>query len=219
MPQATAHGTGTRVSLKRRSLTLQLSPPVSTGSNWRSQKLKSTLSQDAGQLVIALAHEISARPHRAAGWRNVSARWADDGMQTEWQRAHGSYMSLATHLTTREFTLDETTGTVTERYEFVAPATAPSDIDQLLAAAPSRLALLDALAALPGKWTISPPQLTGNAYPVKKSVVTGSVTGFAEARAAARFFSAWPVSLSSISVRLNSRPEWRFTGEFHAPSN
>ena len=82
-------------------------------------ELLETLSQDAGQLVIALAHEISVRPHRAAGWRNVSAEWQNGSVETEWQRAHGSYSSLAAYLANRPFTLDEKSGAVTESYQLL----------------------------------------------------------------------------------------------------
>ena len=180
-------------------------------------QLSQTLSQDAGRLVDELIREIAARPGRAAGWRNVSAEWSDGRVTTEWQRAHGSYMALVDELTGRQFWIDENTGAVTESYP-LAPADFDDNLAQRLATAPERYALLDALAVLPGQWTLAPSQRSGNAYHVRKSRLTGSVTGFEAARAAAHFFANHPVNLRLISIQLIPRPKWRFEGDIYEPA-
>ena len=93
------------------------------------------------------------------------------------------------------------------------------DLDSHLASAPDRYALLDALANIPGKWTLASSSQTGTEYPVRVSAITGEATGFDAAKAAALFFSDHPVHIRSISVQLNPRPTWRFAGDFYAPSN
>lgn len=181
--------------------------------------LTQLLAQQPGQLVNAIAREITVRPHRTAGWRNISAEWKLDAVQTQWERAHGSYSSLAAHLDSRQFTLDEKTGVVTEQYPMPAPMADDIDLDSQLASAPDRYALLDALADIPGKWTLASSSQTGTEYPVRVSAITGEATGFDAAKAAARFFSGHPVHIRSISVQLNPRPTWRFAGDYYAPSN
>ncbi len=181
-------------------------------------QLSQTLSQPAGRLVDSLIREIAARPGRAAGWRNVSAKWADGRVTTEWHRTHGSYQALFSHLDGRQFWIDENTGAVTESYPLSAPADFDDNLAQRLATAPERYALLDALADLPGQWTLAPSQRTGNAYHVRKSRLTGSVTGFAAASATAHFFDNHPVNLRLISIELIPRPNWRFEGDFYEPA-
>ncbi len=182
--------------------------------------LAQTLSQNAAQLVTALAEKISARPHRAAGWRNLSAEWKQGSVTAKWHRAHGSYSALAAHLGDRQFSLDEKTGVVTEEFQFEAPDSDSLDIDQALSSAIDRYALLDALASLPGKWTLAAPLNLGSEYSVKQSALTGTAPGFAAAEAAARFFSTSPVHIRSISVKLETRPLWRFEGDFYElPTN
>ena len=181
--------------------------------------LAQALAQQPGQLVNAIAREIAVRPHRIAGWRNISAEWKLNAVQTQWKRAHGSYSSLAAHLASRLFTLDEKTGIVTEHYPLPAPMADDIDLDSQLSSAPDRYALLDALASIPGKWTLASSSQTGTGYPVRVSAITGEVTGFDAAEAAARFFSDHPVHIRSISIQLNPRPTWRFAGDFYASSN
>ena len=181
-------------------------------------QLSQTLSQDAGRLVDELIREIAARPGRSAGWRNVSAEWSDGRVTTEWQRAHGSYMALVDQLTGRQFWIDENTGAVTESFPLAPAADFDDNLAQRLATAPERYALLDALASLPGQWTLAPSQRSGNEYHVRKSRLTGSVTGFEAARAAAHFFGNHPVYLRLISVQLIPRPNWRFEGDFYEPA-
>ena len=181
--------------------------------------LAQALAQQPAQLVNAITREITVRPHRIAGWRNTSAEWKLDTVQTTWERAHGSYSSLAAHLAGRQFTLDEKTGIVTEQYPLPAPMADDIDLDFQLSSTPDRYALLDALAGIPGKWTLSSSRQTGTGYPVRISAITGETTGFHAAKAAARFFSDHPVHIRSISVQLKPRPTWRFAGDFYAPSN
>ena len=73
--------------------------PVATESalkqSLRAQErlmLAQLLTQQSGQLVNAIAREITVRPYRAAGWRNISAEWKSDTVQTQWERAHGSLL-------------------------------------------------------------------------------------------------------------------------------
>ena len=177
--------------------------------------LVQTLSQNAARLVTALAEEIATRPRRAAGWRNLSAEWKQGTVTAKWHRAHGSYSALATHLSDRQFTLDGKSGVVTEQFQFEAPDNGITKIDQVKSAATDRYALLDALASLPGRWTLAAPQQLGTEYPVNQSPLSGTAPGFAAAEVAARFFGSNPVHIRSISVRLETRPLWRFEGDFY----
>ncbi len=205
------------------TLSLESQPAVEVTAAERRQRLlehektmlAQTLSQNSAQLVTALADEISTRPHRAAGWRNTAVEWEHDIVKTRWHRAHGSYSALAAHLGDRQFSLDAKTGVVTEEFQFSAPDNGSLDIDQALSAATDRYALLDALASLPGTWTLSESSRFGTEYSVNQSALTGTAPGFAAAEAVARFFSTSPVHIRSISIKLETRPLWRFEGDFY----
>ena len=180
--------------------------------------LETALTQNPGSIVDELSRQISVRPYRAAGWRNTSVEWQSKQITAKWERDHGTYEALAEYLENREFTLDEKTGTVSERFELEAPPPSEINLESYMDAAPTRYAILDALATLPGKWTLAPATEIGTQYRARKSLLTGTATGFSSARAAAEFFYTHPVNVRTISVDLTSRARWRFEGDAYEPA-
>ena len=178
--------------------------------------LTENLSQNASALLATLTDMVYSRPLRAAGWHTGSYEWSKDSVTATWQRAHGSIADISGHLKSRDYHLDEQSGTVIERFEF--PAYEISElppIEEYLGGQHQRHQLLDILARLPGKWTLSPPQSSGKGYLVQRSQLRGSSKRLQDVISVAHALSKLPVRITRLKFQLSNSYEWEMEGDYY----
>ena len=178
--------------------------------------LKQSLSQNASALLATLADTVYSRPLRAAGWYTGSYEWSKDSVTATWQRAHGSIADISEHLESRDHHLDEESGTVIERFDF--PAHEISElppIEEYLGGQHQRHQLLDILARLPGKWTLSPPQSSDKGYLVQRSELRGSSERLQDVITVAHALSKLPVHITRLKFQLGNSYEWKMEGDYY----
>ena len=178
-------------------------------------ELRDSLSQDAGALIAFFADRVYDRPLRAGGWRTVSYQWRDDKVKVIWERDVGNIASIAEHLKDRTWSMDESSGIVTEEFDFPAPRLQQQPIELTLPGAESRYGFLDILAVTPGLWTLGASTDTGTHFKARKSKLQGASVHLASAIAAATYLRHQPVRINSLKAQVDKRLSWTIEGEYY----
>ncbi len=175
------------------------------------------LNHNYGSLLARLAELISTRPLRAAGWKSVSYEWQDGIVTVVWKKAHGSIASIASYLVSKDYALEESSGTVLERFDLPVYMTAPAvPIDILLNRHRDRHAIIDMLARLPGIWTLGKQTKAGQFYAISASGLNGTASRLNNAFEFAETISAMPLIVERIKVHLEDQFKWEIEGQYYA---
>ena len=182
--------------------------------------LHQELEQNAPALLATLADTISGRPLRAAGWRATQYEWSGNQVTATWRREHGSMAGIAEHLGSAQFSLDEKTGQVVEQFEFPAPLlsdTAP--LEDRLGGLQERMALIDLMAYLPGKWSLQLAKAAGKHYPIRRSAFSGEAETLHAAIEIARVLRSLPIRIKTVTISLEKPHVWNIEGDYYAKNN
>ena len=179
--------------------------------------LQRELEQNAPALLATLVDTISGRPLRAAGWRAAEYEWSGNEVTATWRREHGSVAGIADHLRDAQFSLDEKTGQVVERFQFPAPVlTDAPPLDNRLGGLSERMTLIDILAYLPGQWSLQPATTSGKLYPVRRSAFSGEAETLHAAIEIARVLRSLPIRIKTVTISLESSHVWNIEGYYYA---
>ena len=179
--------------------------------------LQRELEQNAPALLATLVDTISSRPLRAAGWRATEYEWSGNEVVATWRREHGSVVGIADHLRDAQFSLDEKTGQVVERFQFPAPLlTDVPPLDNRLGGLPERMALIDIMAYLPGQWSLQPATTSGKHYPVRRSAFSGEAETLHTAIEIARVLRSQPIRIKTVTISLENSHVWNIEGDYYA---
>ena len=182
--------------------------------------LQRELEQNAPALLATIADTISSRPLRAAGWRATQYEWSGNQVAAIWRREHGSMAGIAEHLADAQFNLNEKTGQVVESFEFPAPLlsdTAP--LEDRLGGLQERMALIDLMAYLPGKWSLSPATSSGKHYKINRSSFSGEAETLHTAIDVARVLRSLPIRIRTVTISLETPHVWNIEGDYYAKNN
>ena len=182
--------------------------------------LQRELEQNAPALLATLADTISSRPLRAAGWRAAEYEWSGDEVAATWRREHGNVAGIAEHLRDAQFSLDEKTGQVVERFHFPAPLLPDATpLDNRLGGLPERMTLIDIMAYLPGKWSLQPATTSGKHYPFRRSTFSGEAETLHAAIEIARVLRSLPIRIKTVTISLENSHVWNIEGDYYAKNN
>ena len=185
--------------------------------NDAKNRLQRELEQNAPALLATLVDTISGRPLRAAGWRATEYEWSGNEVVATWRREHGSVVGIADHLRDAQFSLDEKTGQVVERFQFPAPLlTDAPPLDNRLGGLPERMALIDIMAYLPGQWSLQPATTSGKHYPVRRSAFSGEAETLHTAIEIARVLRSLPIRIKTVTISLENSHVWNIEGDYYA---
>ena len=178
-------------------------------------RLETKLNQDAGALLKLFVNMIYNRPVRAGGWEVESHEWKSNTIETVWKRSYGSISDLAAHLGSRQWRLDESSGTVTEHFELPAPRLDSRPAESILGGIQARHDFLDDLSLFPGSWTLEPSVSSGRLYRVRKSMLHGSSDRLSSALAAAGRMRGHPLHVTEINAVFTDQTQWSIHGEYY----
>ena len=185
--------------------------------NKEKNLLQRELEQNAPALLATLVDTISGRPLRAAGWRATEYEWSGNEVAATWRREHGSVAGIADHLRDAQFSLDEKTGQVVERFQYPAPVlTDEPPLDHRLGGLSERMTLIDILAYLPGQWSLQPATTSGNLYPVRRSAFSGEAATLHAAIEIARVLRSLPIRIETVTISLENSHVWNIEGHYYA---
>ena len=174
-----------------------------------------SLSIDPAVVLVQVVDIIYDRPIRAAGWRQSSYEWSPEQMVAIWKRGPGNLASIAAHLGDGNWTIDESTGEITERLDYTLPVSkSTASLEERLQKT-NRHSLLDSLARLEGVWTIEPSSSVGKVYQVNRSSLSASRLRLSSALRAAPTLRQYPIRINSISVSINRVVELKIEGEYY----
>ena len=182
--------------------------------------LQQELEQNAPALLATLADTVAARPLRAAGWRTAEYEWTSDQVAATWHRENGSMAGLAEHLATAKFSLNEKSGQVVELFDFPAPQlTATPPLEDRLGGLEERMTLIDLIAYLPGKWSLSPATTSGKHFTIKRSTFSGEAETLHAAIEIARVLRSLPIRIKTVTISLENSHIWNIEGDYYAKNN
>ena len=182
--------------------------------------LHQELTQNAPALLATLADTISGRPLRAAGWRATQYEWSGNRVTATWRREHGSMAGIAEHLGSAQFSLDEKTGQVVEQFEFPAPLLSDAaPLEDRLGGLQERMALIDLMAYLPGKWSLQLAKAAGKHYPIRRSTFSGEAETLHVAIEIARVLRSLPIRIKTVTISLENPHVWNIEGDYYAKNN
>ena len=185
--------------------------------NKEKNLLQRELEQNAPALLATLADTISGRPLRAAGWRATEYEWSSNEVAATWRREHGSVAGIAGHLRDAQFSLDEKTGQMVERFQYPAPVlTDAPPLENRLGGLSERMTLIDILAYLPGQWSLQPATTSGNLYPVRRSEFSGEAETLHTAIEIARVLRSLPIRIETVTISLENSHVWNIEGYYYA---
>ncbi len=179
--------------------------------------LHQELTQNAPALLATLADTISGRPLRAAGWRATQYEWSGNLVAATWRREHGSMAGIAEHLRSAQYSLNEKTGQVVEQFDFPAPQlTEASPLEDRLGGLQERMTLIDLMATLPGKWSLSPATSSGKHYTIKRSSFSGEAETLHAAIEVARLLRSLPIRINTVTISLENPHVSNIEGDYYA---
>ena len=182
--------------------------------------LHQELAQNAPALLATLADTISGRPLRAAGWRATQYEWSGNQVSATWRREHGSVAGIAEHLADAQFDLNEKTGQVVEQFEFPAPVLSDAaSLEDRLGGLQERMTLIDLMAYLPGKWSLSPATSSGKHYLIRRSTFSGEAETLHAAVEIARVLRSLPIRIKTVTISLENPHVWNIEGNYYAKNN
>ena len=182
--------------------------------------LHQELTQNAPALLATLADTISGRPLRAAGWRATQYEWSGNDLTATWRREHGNMAGIAEHLADAQYSLDEKTGQVVEQFDFPAPQlTDTSPLEDRLGGLQERMTLIDLMATLPGKWSLSPATTSGKHYTINRSTFSGEAATLHAAIEVARVLRSVPIRIKTVTINLSKPTVWNIEGDYYAKNN
>ena len=188
--------------------------------NNEKEVIRQTLMQNAPVLLASMTDLVNERPLRVNGWRSHSYDWKNNNVVVNWRQEHGNFATIAAYLSDKKFELNESTGDITEIFEFPAQKL-PEDLslETLLGKEDERYELLDTLAGLPGNWTLGPAQTVGRLYKYRKSKLTGSSSKLTDAIFVAHAFIGHPLRIIRIKYSLDRNFNWEIDGELYGRQN
>ncbi len=179
--------------------------------------LHQELTQNAPALIATLADTVSGRPLRAAGWRATQYEWSGNQVAATWRREHGSMAGIAEHLRSAQYSLNEKTGQVVEQFDFPAPQlTEASPLEDRLGGLQERMTLIDLMATLPGKWSLSPATSSGKHYTIKRSSFSGEAETLHAAIEVARVLRSLPIRIKTVTISLENPHASNIEGDYYA---
>ena len=182
--------------------------------------LHQELTQNAPALLATLADTVSGRPLRAAGWRTTQYEWSGSQLAATWRREHGSMAGIAEHLRSAQYSLNEKTGQVVEQFDFPAPVLSDAaSLEDRLGGLQERMTLLDLMATLPGKWSLSPATSSGKHYTIKRSSFSGEAGTLHAAVEVARVLRSLPIRIRTVTISLENPHVWNIEGNYYAKNN
>ena len=177
-------------------------------------RLEDYLAQDAGALIAFFADNVYDRPLRAGGWRTVSYQWRNGGVEVIWERDIGNIAAIAQYLIDRNWSMDESSGIITEKFDFAAPRLELKPINLILGNQQDRFELLDLLARTPGRWTLGASTETGSNFKARKSQLQGTSVHLASALAAASNLRHQPIHINFLEAKVGKHLSWTIEGEY-----
>ena len=154
----------------------------------------------------------------------AGARRNTNGPATRLQPLGGGNMAnvagIAEHLRSAQFNLDEKTGQVVEMFDFPAPVlTDATPLEDRLGGLQERMTLIDLMAYLPGKWSLSPAMSSGKHYTIKRSSFSGEAETLHAAIEVARVLRSLPIRIRTVTISLENSHVWNIEGDYYAKNN
>lgn len=180
--------------------------------------LEQKLQRDAGLLLASFVNLIYDRPIRLGGWRVISYEWNDDVVISKWKRSYGTINDLTTQLTSGTWSLNESTGEISEELALPAPPTSNSSLLSRLGNVTKRHKFLDVISTTPGHWKLTSSKETGKFFKYRTSHLSGSSSSLRVAIQAAQSLINQPITVTLLKASIGKKNSWSIEGAYYEVS-
>ena len=202
--------------------TSQFSKKVSTQQELRltaiqaeKSALEQELTQDAGLLLASFVDLIYDRPIRLGGWQVIAYEWKNGIVISKWKRSYGTINDLTTQLTSKTWSLNESTGEIFEELALPVPSASESFPLSRLGNITKRHKFLDMLSTTPGNWKLTESKENGKYFKYRKSYLSGSSSSLRVAGQAARSLLNQPINVTLLKANLGRKNSWLIEGAYY----